>query len=161
MQHSLRPNPDPARMLHTSVGKVDTAEAGAHSRMHHWKCNFTSLPHPPSSKGPWRSSNTSISYLVEFGFLNTFIHFWRTWPLVQDTWGLMQSPSLLIEAFFPLTSMDLGPSPRKTRFHSSKSDTHSPHWRKKETIRSIYDVSLYSTILFVFCFLKIGSRLLD
>lgn len=44
MQHSLGPNPDPARMLHTSVGKSDTAEAGAHSRMHHWKFNFTFPP---------------------------------------------------------------------------------------------------------------------
>lgn len=96
--------------------------------------NATLVPSPLlplRSKGLGKSSNASISYLVDFGFLNTFIHFWRTWPLVQDTWGLMQSPSLLIEAFFPLTSMDLGPSPRKTRFHSSKSDTHCPHWGEK------------------------------
>lgn len=46
MQHSLGPSPDPARMLHTPVGKSDTAEAGARSRMNHWKCNFTSSPTP-------------------------------------------------------------------------------------------------------------------
>lgn len=38
MQHSLRPNPDPARMLCTSVGKSDTA--GAHLRKYHRKHNF-------------------------------------------------------------------------------------------------------------------------
>lgn len=141
----------------TLLWERETAEAGAHLRKHHWKHNFFFFS--PKSEECHRSSNISIWHLVGFGFFNTFIHFWRSWPLVQDTRGLIQSPSLLIEAFFPLTSMDLGPSPRKTRFHSSKSDTHSPH--SKKTIRGIYDVNLYTVVLFVFCFLKIGSRLSD
>lgn len=44
MQHSLRPNPDPARMLRAAVGKSDTAEAGAHLRKYHRKQFFFFFP---------------------------------------------------------------------------------------------------------------------
>lgn len=64
MQDSLRPKPDPARMLRASVGKSNTAEAGAHLIKYHWKHNFF---FPPKSEGRHRSSNISIRHLVEFG----------------------------------------------------------------------------------------------
>lgn len=130
MQHSLRPNPDPARMLCASVGKSDTAEAGAPLRKYHWKHNIFFFSQ--EQRMPQKNQYINMTFSPVWLF-NTFIHFLRSWPLVQEAQGLIQSPSLLIEGFFPLTSMDLGPSPRKTRFHSSKSDTHSPHSKKNNT----------------------------
>lgn len=44
MQDSLRPKPDPARMLRASVGKSNTAEAGAHLIKYRWKHNFFFSP---------------------------------------------------------------------------------------------------------------------
>lgn len=130
MQHSLGPNPDSARMLHTSVGKSNTAEVGAHSRMHHWKCNFT---FPPQE---WRTMKKQqyINIIFSWVWLSRYLH-----PLLKNLaigsrhTGPDAKPFVINRSlFFPLTSMDLGPSPRKTRFHSSKSDTHSPHWKKKK-----------------------------
>lgn len=75
MQHSLGPNPDSARMLHTSVGKSNTAEAGARSRMHHWKCNFT---FPPQE---WRTMKKQqyINIIFSWVWLSRYLH-----PLLKN-----------------------------------------------------------------------------
>lgn len=60
MQHSLRPNPDPARMLCASVGKSDTAEARAPLRKYHWKHNL--LFFPQEQKMPQKNQYINMTF---------------------------------------------------------------------------------------------------
>lgn len=89
---------------------------------------------PPKSEGLWRSSNTSISYLVEFGFLNTFIHFWRTWPSVHT--GPDVKPFVINRSLFSTDFNGSWTKPKEDKISQQVRVTHILRIEKKKKKRN-------------------------